>query len=167
MPDRITWDQYFLEIAKTASKRASCFRGKKVGAVLVKGNQILATGYNGAPKGVKDCLELNECLRAKNNIPSGERLEFCMATHAEQNAVAQAASQGIATDGAILYTTRAPCVLCAKLLINAGVKEIIFLEEEKDELSKGLLEQAGVEKIKVTVLTGLNARTWSSCESDA
>ncbi len=144
MAERISWDQYFLEIAKTASKRASCLRGKQVGAVLVKEKQILATGYNGAPKGVEDCLERNYCIRERNNIASGERLEYCRATHAEQNAVAQAASQGVATKGATLYTTNFPCVLCAKLLINAGIREIIFLEEEKDGLSQGILEEAGV-----------------------
>lgn len=147
MVERISWDEYFLEIAKTASKRASCFRGKKVGAVLVKDKQILATGYNGAPKGVKNCLEYGTCLREQNKLASGERLEICRATHAEQNAVAQAAYQGVNTKESILYTTVFPCVLCAKLLINAGIKEIIYLEEEKDELSRTVLEEAGV-KIK-------------------
>ncbi len=141
---RISWDEYFLEIAKTASKRASCFRGKKVGAVLVKDKQILATGYNGAPKGVKNCLELGNCIRKDNGIASGERLEYCRATHAEQNAIAQAAFQGVSTRGAILYSTTFPCILCAKLLINAGIKEIVFLNDEKDELSKGVLEEAGI-----------------------
>ena len=149
MVGRISWDQYFMEIAKTASKRASCFRGKKVGAVLVREKQILATGYNGAPKGVKDCLELNQCIREKNGIASGERLEYCRATHAEQNAIAQAASQGVSTKDATFYTTHFPCILCTKLLVNAGVKEIVFLEEEKDELSKGVLEEAGVRTRKL------------------
>ena len=144
MDNRISWDEYFLEIAKTASKRASCFRGKHVGAVLVKDKQILATGYNGAPKGVKNCLELNECIRDKKSLASGERLEYCRATHAEQNAIAQAASQGVSTKGATLYAIRFPCVLCAKLLINAGVKEIVYLEEETDELSRNFLEEAGI-----------------------
>jgi len=149
MPDRISWDEYFMEIAKTASKRASCFRGKKVGAVLVKDRQILATGYNGAPKGVKNCLELESCLRDEKGLASGERLEICRATHAEQNAVAQAAYQGVNTKGSTLYTTHFPCVLCTKLLINAGVKEIVYTEEEKDELSKGFLEEAGVKVRKL------------------
>ncbi len=144
MVQRISWDEYFLEIAKTASKRASCFKGKKVGAVLVKDKQILATGYNGAPKGVKNCLEFGNCIRKDNGIASGERLEYCRATHAEQNSIAQAASQGAPTKGATLYSTTFPCILCAKLLINAGVKEIVFIEDEKDELSKGVLEEAGV-----------------------
>ena len=144
MVERISWDEYFLEIAKTASKRASCFKGKKVGAVLVRDKQILATGYNGAPKGVKNCLEFGNCIRMDAGIPSGERLEYCRATHAEQNAIAQAASQGVSTKGATLYSTTFPCILCAKLLINAGVKEIVFIDEEKDELSKGVLEEAGV-----------------------
>lgn len=149
MQGRISWDQYFMEIAKTASKRASCFRGKKAGAVLVKEKQILATGYNGAPKGVKDCLELGHCIRDEKGLPSGESLEYCRATHAEQNAIAQAASQGVATKGASLYTTNFPCILCTKVLINAGVKEIVFLEEERDELSKGILEEAGVKTRKI------------------
>jgi len=149
MVERISWDQYFMEIAKTASKRASCFRGKKVGAVLVKDKQILATGYNGAPKGVQNCLELDYCIRQKKELESGKRLEFCRATHAEQNAIAQAAFQGVATKGAVLYTTTFPCILCAKLLINAGIKEIVFQEEEKDELSKGILEEA---KVKIRKL---------------
>jgi dCMP deaminase len=144
MASRISWDQYFMEIAQTASKRASCLRGKKVGAVLVKERQILSTGYNGAPKGVKNCLEHGNCLREQKNLASGERLEICRATHAEQNAVAQAAYQGVATKGATLYTTHFPCVLCAKLLINAGIKEVVFLEDEKDEQSKPVLEEAGV-----------------------
>ena len=144
MVQRISWDAYFLEIAQTASKRASCFRGKKVGAVLVKDRQILATGYNGAPKGAKNCLELGNCIRKDNSIASGERLEYCRATHAEQNAIAQAAFQGVSSKGAVLYSTTFPCILCAKLLINAGIKEIVFIEDEKDELSKGVLEEAGI-----------------------
>lgn len=146
--ERISWDEYFLEIAKTASKRATCFK-KKVGAVLVKDRQILATGYNGAPKGVKNCFELGNCLRAQNNLKSGERLEYCRATHAEQNAVAQAASQGVNTKGATLYTMRFPCILCAKLLINAGVKEIVYREEENDDFSKDVLKEAGVKVRKI------------------
>ncbi len=133
-----------MEIAKTASKRASCFRGKKVGAVLVKDKQILSTGYNGAPKGVKNCLELGYCIRDKMKLKSGERLEYCRATHAEQNAIAQAAFQGVSTKDATLYSTVFPCVLCAKPLINAGIKEIVYVDEEKDELSKGILDEAGV-----------------------
>jgi len=144
MSERISWDQYFMEIAKTASKRASCFRGKKVGAVLVKERQILSTGYNGAPKGVKNCLDLGNCLREQKKLPSGERLEVCRATHAEQNAVAQAAYQGASSKGASLYTTHFPCVLCAKLLINAGIREIVFLEDEKDGQSRAILDEAGV-----------------------
>ena len=149
MTSRISWDQYFLEIAKTASKRASCFRGKKVGAVLVKDRQILSTGYNGAPKGVKNCLELDKCIRDEKGLASGERLEFCRATHAEANAIAQAAFQGVSTRGSALYTTHFPCVLCAKLLINSGVNEIVYSEEENDELSKGVLEEAGVKIRKI------------------
>jgi len=111
---------------------------------LVKDRQILATGYNGAPKGVKNCLQFENCLRQENNLASGERLEYCRATHAEQNAIAQAAYQGVATKAATLYTTHFPCVLCAKVLVNAGIKEIIFLNHEKDDLSKQVLEEAGV-----------------------
>jgi len=146
---RISWDEYFMKIAEIASERATCFRGKKVGAVLVVEKQIISTGYNGAPKGVKDCLEREKCIRTEKNLKSGEMLEYCMATHAEQNAIAQAAYAGIPTKGATLYTTRSPCVLCAKLLINAGIKEIVFKENEIDELGPLILEEAKIKARKL------------------
>ena len=146
---RMGWDEYFLKIAEVASQRATCFREKKVGAVLVKDRQIVSTGYNGAPKGIKDCLEKEKCIRDEKKLKSGERLEYCMATHAEQNAIAQAASAGVKTKGATLYTTNYPCILCSKLLINAGIKEIVYKNQEKDELSPKILEEAGVKTRKL------------------
>ncbi|MDD5148845.1 MAG: dCMP deaminase family protein [Candidatus ainarchaeum sp.] len=149
MGKRISWDDYFMKIAEIASERATCFRGKKVGAALVVEKQVISTGYNGAPKGVKDCLELEKCMRAEKKLKSGERLEYCMATHAEQNAVAQAAYAGIATKGATLYTTHFPCVLCTKLLINAGIREIVYKELEIDGLSPKMLEEAEIKTRKI------------------
>lgn len=149
MQKRISWDNYFMKIAEIASERATCFRGKKVGAVLAKEKQVISTGYNGAPKGVKDCLEKETCMRKEKSLKSGERLEYCMATHAEQNAIAQAACAGIATKGATLYTTHFPCVLCAKLLINAGITEIAYKEKEIDELSPKILEEAKIRIRKI------------------
>jgi len=134
-----------MKIAEIASERATCFK-RKAGAVLVIEKQIVSTGYNGAPKGVQDCFEKGYCLREKRQLKSGANLEICMATHAEQNAVAQAASAGVSTKGSVLYTTHFPCVLCAKLLINAGIKEIVYRQEQFDELSPQFLEEA---KIKV------------------
>lgn len=151
---RISWDEYFMEIARATSKRASCFK-KKAGAVLVRNKQILSTGFNGAPKRIQDCFEKGYCMRKKSSIPSGEKLEFCMATHAEQNAIVQAACNGTAIDGATLYTTVQPCILCAKVIINAGIKEVVFEIAQKDfnksiplpesdVLAARLLEEAGV-----------------------
>jgi len=151
---RISWDDYFMEIARATSRRASCFK-KQAGAVIVKNKQILSTGFNGAPKRIKDCFEKGYCMRKQNNIPSGERLEFCMATHAEQNAIVQAACSGVAIDGSTLYTTVQPCVLCAKVIINSGIKEVVFEIPQKafnksiplpesDVLAAQLLEEAGI-----------------------
>jgi len=151
---RISWDEYFMEIARAAAKRASCYK-KHAGAVIVKNKQIISTGFNGAPKRVKDCFEKGFCMRKERGIPSGERLEFCMATHAEQNAIAQAACSGVAIDGSILYTTVQPCILCAKVIINSGIKEVVYEIPQKDfnktrplpesdALAASLLEEAGI-----------------------
>src|SRR3989338_3479032 len=140
---RISWDTYFMEIASTTSKRASCFK-KQAGAVIVKNKQILSTGYNGAPKGITDCFEKGYCMRQERNIPSGERLEFCMATHAEQNAIVQAAASGTSVQDATLYTTVQPCVLCAKIIINAGIKEVVFSIPQKDFNKKQPLPESDI-----------------------
>ena len=140
---RPTWDEYFLELARLVSKRATCLR-RKVGAVLVKDKRLLATGYNGAPKGLEDCLERGYCIRERKGLKSGERLEYCRAVHAEQNAIVQAAYSGIATENTTLYTTHFPCIICAKQLINAGIREMVYENEEIDELSSELLSESAV-----------------------
>jgi dCMP deaminase len=114
-----------------------------VGAVIVKNKKVLATGYNGSPSGLKHCLEVG-CLREQMGIPSGQRHELCRAIHAEQNAIIQAATSGISIEGGILYSTTFPCILCAKMLINAGIKEIYIADGYPDELSKSIMEEAGV-----------------------
>jgi dCMP deaminase len=120
-----------MEIARVVSKRSTCLRNK-VGAVLVRDNRILSTGYNGAPTGMEHCLDIG-CIRNERNIPSGERHELCRAVHAEQNAIIQAALHGVSTQGSTLYSTHQPCVLCAKMLINAGVKRVVFGQNYPDE----------------------------------
>lgn len=140
--DRPSWDKYFMNIAELASERSTCLR-RQVGAVLVKDNQILATGYNGAPAHTTHCEDIG-CIRQDQNIPSGQRHELCRAVHAEQNAIAQAARHGINTNYAVLYTTTQPCVICSKILINAGVREIIYKGSYPDKLSMELLEQANI-----------------------
>lgn len=142
VPDRPDWDEYFMEIAEVVRKRSSCLR-RKVGALIVKDRRILATGYNGAPSGIPHCGEVG-CLRAQLGVPSGERHELCRGIHAEQNAIVQAAYLGVSIDGSTLYCTNQPCVLCAKMLINAGVKRIVIKEGYPDELAQQMLADAGL-----------------------
>lgn len=139
---RPSWDEYFLEVAGLVSKRATCLR-RRVGAVLVKDKKILATGYNGAPSGLKHCIDVG-CLREKLKIPSGERHELCRGLHAEQNVLLQAALHGVSTKDSIIYITNQPCIICAKMLINAGIKEIAILENYPDKLSNKFLKEAGI-----------------------
>lgn len=139
---RPNWDEYFINIVEDISKRSTCLR-RQVGALIVKDNRILATGYNGAPIGCKHCLDIG-CLRQQLNIPSGQRHELCRALHAEQNAFLQAARYGTAIDGATLYVTAHPCCICAKMAINAGITEIIYMGDYPDELSQKLLMEANI-----------------------
>jgi len=139
---RPNWDEYFLNIAKLISKRSTCLR-RAVGAILVKDKRILATGYNGAPSGVKHC-EKTGCLRDKLNIPSGERHELCRGLHGEQNALLQAALHGVSVKGAKMYATTQPCIICAKMIINAGIKEIIISGSYPDKMAKEFLKEAGI-----------------------
>lgn len=141
---RPSWDEYFMEVAFLVSKRATCIR-RKVGAVLVKDKKILATGYNGAPSGLKHCIDIG-CIRQKLGIPSGQRHELCRGLHAEQNVLLQAALYGTSTKDSVLYITNQPCVICAKMLINAGIREIIIADGYPDEMSEKFLKEA---KIKV------------------
>ena len=158
---RPTWDEYFLEVAQLVAKRVTCMR-RQVGAVLVKDRRILATGYNGAPSGLKHCVEIG-CLRQKLNIPSGERHELCRALHAEQNALIQASLYGISVKDSTLYATNQPCVICAKMLINAGIKEIVIACGYPDKLAMDFLKQAkikirSIEKLKVKSNKGKSLR---------
>ena len=141
---RPDWDTYFLELAQLASKRATCLR-RKVGAVIVKDKHLLSTGYNGAPKGISHC-EKKGCVREKMKIPSGERHELCRGLHAEQNAIIQAALYGVSLNNATLYCTNLPCSICAKMLINAGIKRIVSSSSYPDKMTKDLLSEA---KVKV------------------
>lgn len=138
------WDEYFLELAQLVSKRATCLR-RRVGAVLVKDKRILATGYNGAPKGLEHCLDMG-CLRDKLKIPSGQRHELCRGLHAEQNVLLQAALYGISTKDSSLYITNQPCIICAKMIINAGISEIVFKGNYPDKMARDFLREA---KIKI------------------
>lgn len=139
---RPTWDQYFMEIASLVAKRSTCLR-RQVGAVLVRDKHILATGYNGAPTGLEHCIDVG-CLREQLGIPSGKQHEICRGIHAEQNAIIQAALHGVSTAGGTIYCTHQPCILCAKMIINAGIERVVFSGEYPDELSRQLLNEAGV-----------------------
>jgi dCMP deaminase len=139
---RPSWDEYFMEIAELVKKRSTCLR-RKIGAVIVKDNRILTTGYNGAPPGAKHCDEVG-CLREIMSIPSGERQELCRALHAEQNAVIQAAKYGIPIEGSTIYTTTYPCVICAKILIASNIKRIVYKGAYPDELSKTFLNDSTI-----------------------
>lgn len=145
---RPSWDDYFMEIAEVVAKRSTCLR-RQVGAVLVSGRRILATGYNGPPRGLKHCGEIGGCYRQKLGVPSGERQELCRAVHAEQNAVIQAAVHGVAIQGDVaLYSTTQPCVTCAKILVNAGVRRIVYAGDYPDDFALGLFAEAEVDLVR-------------------
>ncbi len=139
---RPSLDEYFMRMAYLAASRSTCLR-RQVGAVIVKDKRVLSTGYNGAPKGLPHCDEVG-CLREKYDIPTGERHELCRGVHAEQNAIIQAAVFGTSIDGAAIYTTNHPCVVCAKLLINANISEIVYGDDYVDELAKKVLDESKV-----------------------
>ncbi|NLM74288.1 MAG: cytidine deaminase [Clostridiaceae bacterium] len=143
---RPSWDDYFMSIVELVKTRSTCLR-RQVGALIVKDKRILASGYNGAPVGCRHCEETG-CLREKLGVPSGQRHELCRATHAEQNAIVQAAYSGTCVKNSTLYVTTQPCVLCAKLAINAGIKKIVFKGDYPDDLSMELLQEAGVRVLK-------------------
>jgi dCMP deaminase len=138
-------DDYFMDITHMVSSRSTC-RRHNVGAIIVSGKQIVSTGYNGAARGMKDCLELG-CLRDQMGIPSGTRHEICRAVHAEQNAIIQAALHGISTEGSTLYCTINPCLVCAKMIANAGIKRVIYEGAYPDSTGTKFLQEAGVEVI--------------------
>ena len=140
------WDQRFMEMAKLVSSWSTCVReGRHVGSIIVKDKRIIATGYNGAPGGVESCEEKGFCLRDKMGIASGTRAEYCYATHAEQNAIVQAAKMGISVDGATIYVTHRPCGICTKLIINSGIKRIVYGYHYPDDFSMDILNQTDIE----------------------
>jgi dCMP deaminase len=140
---RPSWDEYFIKMAYLVAERSTCLR-HHVGAVIVRNNHVVSTGYNGAAAGVKDCTELG-CLRDQMGIASGTRHEICRAIHAEQNAIIQAALHGKTTEGGTLYCTHSPCVICAKMLVNAKIKKVIVVKYYPDKSYEELFKEAGVE----------------------
>ena len=139
------WDHRFMEMAQLVSTWASCYQEeRKVGAVIVKDKRVMTTGYNGAPAGVSTCVERGECLRKKLWIPSGTRHEMCYAVHAEQNAIIQAAKLGVNIDGSTLYCTHQPCILCAKMIVNAGIVRVVYHSGYPDDFALDIFKEAGV-----------------------
>ncbi len=143
---RPSWDDYFMEITSVVANRSTCLR-RKVGALIVRDNRILATGYNGAPAGMRHCQETG-CMRERQGVPSGERHELCRGLHAEQNALIQAAVHGISIAGGTFYVTHQPCVLCAKMMANARIVRVVFRGGYPDELALAMFREAGIELVQ-------------------
>ena len=139
---RPSWDEYFMDITKRVATRSTCLR-RAVGAILVHDKRIIASGYNGGPTGLAHCLDIG-CLRERLGIPSGQQHELCRGIHAEQNAIIQAARYGVSIEGATLYCTTQPCTQCTKMLINAGITEIVYAEGYPDDLARELLDESGI-----------------------
>lgn len=141
--NRPDWDHYFMEIAQVVARRSNCSR-RQVAAVIVKDHRIISTGYNGTPRGIKNCFE-GGCPRCNSDTPSGSRLDECICSHGEENAIVQAAYHGIAVKDATLYTTFSPCLLCAKMIINSGIIEVVYQERYTiDDISQRLLKEAKI-----------------------
>ena len=146
------WDVRFMEMTKLVATWSSCYKkNRQVGAIVVKDKRILTTGYNGAPAGVTSCKERGECLREKLGIASGTRQEMCYAVHAEQNAITQASKLGISLEGATLYCTHQPCSMCSRIIINSGIKRVVYSEGYPDEFSLELFGEAGIEIVKLEI----------------
>ena len=150
--ERLSWDDYFMEITHLVAKRATCLR-RQIGAVIVRDKRILSTGYNGAPRGLAHCLETG-CLREKMGIPSGKQQELCRGLHAEQNAIIQAALSGVSIADSQIYSVTHPCVVCAKMIINAGIKRVVFEDSYPDSLSKEMLNEAEIEVVNIQDING-------------
>jgi dCMP deaminase len=140
--NRLPWPDYFMRIAHVVAERSTC-RRRKVGAVAVRDKRILATGYNGAPADLPHCLDIG-CLREERNVPSGERHELCRALHAEQNIIIQAATHGVIVQGATIYCTTQPCLICTKMLVNCRVEAIYFAQAYPDPMSQAMSDEAGI-----------------------
>ncbi|MBW1680435.1 MAG: cytidine/deoxycytidylate deaminase family protein [Deltaproteobacteria bacterium] len=144
--DRPSWDEYFMTITRVVASRSTCLR-RAVGAIVVKDKRILATGYNGAPAGLRHCAEVG-CIREDTSVPSGVRHELCRGLHAEQNAIIQAAYHGISIKESVLYCTNKPCVICTKMIINAGIRTIYYENGYDDPLADDMLEEAGIRLVR-------------------
>lgn len=139
------WDKRFIEMTRLIATWASCYQqDRKIGAVIVKDKRIMTTGYNGAPAGIRTCVERGECMRKARGIASGTHHELCYGIHAEQNAIIQAAKLGISIDGATLYCTHQPCAICAKMIVNAGIKRIVYAQGYPDDFAVQMLTEGGV-----------------------
>lgn len=147
--NRPGWDEYFLEIAALVAKRATCLR-RRVGALVVKERRILATGYNGTPSGITHCAVVG-CLREKLKVPSGQRHELCRGLHAEQNVLLQASLHGVSLKGSTLYVTNQPCIICAKMIINAGIKEVVIAQDYPDSMAVDFLKEAKIKMRKARI----------------
>lgn len=144
---RPSWDEYFMEITRVVSKRSTCTK-RQVGAIIVKDYRILTSGYNGAPRGIEHCQERG-CLRKEMNIPSGERHELCRGLHAEQNAIIQAAWHGVKIEGSTMYCVYQPCIICVKMMINAGIKELVYSGGYPDKLAEDMLRESKLNVRKI------------------
>lgn len=144
---RPDWDLYFMQIAKVVSSRSTCLR-RRVGAIVVKERRVLTTGYNGAPAGIAHCKEVG-CERERLQVPPGERHELCRGLHAEQNAIIQAAVHGVSIRGGTLYCTDYPCSVCAKMIINAGIEQVVYQGSYPDPLAKAILAEAGIRVVRL------------------
>jgi len=143
------WDKRFMEVANLVATWSSCYQqNRQIGAVIAVNKRIIATGYNGASSGIESCKDKDSCLRQDLNIKSGTQHEICYATHAEQNAIIQAARLGISIDGATLYCTHQPCAICAKMIINSGINRVVFKSGYPDKFSMELFSEAGVEVVQ-------------------
>lgn len=147
------WDERFMQLAETVAGWSSCYQqNRHVGAVIVRDKRILTTGYNGAPSGIKSCAERGVCLRRERNIASGTMQEVCYAVHAEQNAIIQAAKLGVSLEGAVLYVTHQPCVICTRMIINSGIKKVIYKNGYPDDFALELFSQSDVKLVKFSDL---------------
>lgn len=146
---RPPWDEYFMRMAHLAATRSTCLR-RKVGAVIVKDRMVLSTGYNDTPRGLPNCGD-GGCERCASDVPPGQGHDTCLCLHAEQNAILQAAYHGVAIAGGTLYCTHQPCLICAKMIVNVGLRRLVFAGEYPDPLAREVLEQAGVELSQVKV----------------
>jgi dCMP deaminase len=146
---RPSWDEYFSQLARMVASRSTCLR-RNVGALLVKEERIIETGYNGAPQGIQHCLDVG-CLRQERDIPSGHRYELCRGVHAEQNAIINAARYGVSTLGSVLYCTHQPCMLCARMLVNAGVIRVVHQGDFQDDLAMEIFREAEVQVVEIEI----------------